>query len=299
MLILLDGSALAEVVLIYARELAGRLNLDLDLLHVCKPEEADVLPMRQAYIEQMAANLRSQSEKIRLEHGRNADKPIAAKGKVTVGYPADEILKYTEENKVDLIMLSTHGRSGIGRWGLGSVADKVIHATEIPVWLVPSEIREEVIYDKVPKHNIVIPLDGYQKAETVIPYVLDLARQRAAETKITLVTVTQPSSPPVSTYPSKNFYLSQQMKEIRGDIDEYLAGVADRIRKEGFESQAVRLVGEPVDEIFKYVSTHPTQLIALSTHSSTGLTRLLFGNLTENIIRRFKKTPIFLVKPPA
>src|SRR4030042_402735 len=147
-LVLLDGSKLAEVVFTYAQELSARLNLTLELLHVCSSQEAEQLPMRQAYIEHMAEILQTKAEEIRSKiGGTKQGKGVQAQGKVVVGYPAEEILKYADENNIDLIMLSTHGRSGIRIWDLGSVADKVIHATRVPIWLVPSELREEIIWD--------------------------------------------------------------------------------------------------------------------------------------------------------
>lgn len=62
---------------------------------------------------------------------------ISVKAVVTVGIPADVILDYTKQNDVDLIIMSTHGRSGISRWFFGSVAEKVIRHSPIPVLISP------------------------------------------------------------------------------------------------------------------------------------------------------------------
>ena len=83
MLVLLDGSKLAEVVFTYARELAGRLNLDLDLLNVCNQNQTDQTPMCQGYIDHMAEILRLQSEEIRVKAGaKPGEKGIVVRGKV-------------------------------------------------------------------------------------------------------------------------------------------------------------------------------------------------------------------------
>ena len=144
-LVSLDGSKSAEVVLAYARELAGRLNFELDFLHVCPLEDSELQPMCQAYIDHIAETLKKQSESIRSSLGAKADGPDV-KSKMVIGFPPDEILKYANENKVDIIMLATRGRSRGGRSGgpnIGSVTDKVIHASRVSVWLVPSEIRRK------------------------------------------------------------------------------------------------------------------------------------------------------------
>jgi nucleotide-binding universal stress UspA family protein len=64
---------------------------------------------------------------------------ISARGVVVWGRPADEILKYIKENKIDLVIMSTHGRSGIPRWALGSVAEKVIRHSTVPVLIIPPQ----------------------------------------------------------------------------------------------------------------------------------------------------------------
>jgi len=291
MLVLLDGSKLAEVVFTYAQELSGRLNIDLDLLHVCSPQEAEQLPMRQAYMEHMAEILQSKAAEIRSRVGnKTPDYEIKARGKVIVGYPAEEILKYSAENDIDLIMLSTHGRSGIGRWDLGSVANKVIHASPIPIWLVPSELREEIIYDKLPKRTTVIPLDGSQFSEAVIPHAINIAKQRGAETEIVLIHIQSDLSLPY------NIELAKKRESEIAANKQYLENVAARIENSGIKARIEMLDGYPARTIINFVKDNPAQLIAMTTHGHAGLSRMVFSSFTENILHLVKKTPIFLVK---
>ena len=81
MLVLLDGSKLAEVVFRYAQELSARLDINLELLHVCTPQEADQLPMRQAYMEHMAEILSNKTAEIR---SRIGDKTASPKTKAAL-----------------------------------------------------------------------------------------------------------------------------------------------------------------------------------------------------------------------
>jgi nucleotide-binding universal stress UspA family protein len=291
MLVLLDGSNLAEVVFSYAQELAGRLNINLELLHVCSPQEADQLPMRKAYMEHMAEVLQKKAEEIRCQTGNTSkDQCIQVKGSVVVGYPADEIIKYIEANKIDLVMLSTHGRSGIGMWDLGNIANKVIHAVNVPVWVVPSELREEVILDKVPKRTMVIPLDGSKLSEGVIPAAISLARQRGSVGELVLVWVYNPSVNPV------NIEQLKEQETRRKDMEKYLADKVKMIQDGGIQARYEVLLGEPARTIIDFVKNNPTQLIAMATRAHTGLSKMIFGSVTENVIHLVKKTPIFLVK---
>lgn len=144
-LVPLDGSNMAEAALPLARDLAERNGAELILLHVNTPlplrfygpemmaplaemgQEAQVAA--NTYIHHTAANLMNRGIKVR----------TVLQDETTA---AGAILDYADHNAVDLIAMSTHGRSGIGRWLLGSVADKVIHGAKMPVLLVrPDESK--------------------------------------------------------------------------------------------------------------------------------------------------------------
>ena len=99
MVVLLDGSEVAEVVFDYAQELAGRLQMDIDLLHVCSEEEAVYMPMRRAYMHRMAEELCARAEEIRVKYNpESVAACILARGHVVVGQPADEILTSSTSN---------------------------------------------------------------------------------------------------------------------------------------------------------------------------------------------------------
>jgi nucleotide-binding universal stress UspA family protein len=293
MLVLLDGSKLAEVVFTYAQELSARLNIDLELLHVCSPQEADQLPMRQAYMEHMAEVLHSKAAEIRSRIGEKTEGlEVKAQGKVVVGYPAEEILKFADENNIDLIMLSTHGRSGITIWDIGNVANKVIHASRVPVWIVPSELREDIIYDKLPGRTMVIPLDGSELSESVIPHAINIAKQRGAETEMVLVHVEN-----LATRFTINYEEIQKQQTEHEDKQKYLEGIVKQIEEKGIKARAELLTGDPAKTVIEFVKNNPAQLIAMATHGHAGLSRMIFGSVTENVLHLVKKTPIFLVKP--
>jgi nucleotide-binding universal stress UspA family protein len=295
MLVLLDGSKLAEVVFAYARELSGRFGLDIDLLHVCHSQEEDQLPMRQAYVEHMAETLRIQSEDLRSKgETKFADKKINVKGLVKVGYPADEILEYADENAIDLILLATHGSSGIRRWGLGSVANKVIHESRVPIWLVPAQLHDDIIYDKFQERSVLIPLDGSKEGESVLPCIQDLTKQRGTQTEFLLVYVAK--IPPVPMVSQTREWISD-INTIKKEGEEYLQNKIQQLKDAGFKATAILLDGEPAEEIVKYATEHHPLLIAMSTHGRSGVSRFIFGSVTENMLQRLRKTPLFLVGP--
>jgi nucleotide-binding universal stress UspA family protein len=282
MLVLLDGSKLAEVVFSYAQELSARLNISVELLHVCSPQEAEQLTMRRAYMEHMAEKLNLKAAEIRSRIGDKTAVPgVKALVKMLVGYPAEEILKYADSNNIDLIMLSTHGQSGIRVWDIGNVANKVIHAAKVDILMVPTELKEEVIYDRLPIRTLIIPMDGTKLSEAVIPHAISLAKQRGAESEMVLLHVDDPR---------------RQPDEIT-DKEQYFADIIKRIGEEGIQASAKILTGDPAESIINYIENNPAHLVVMSTHAHKGLTTMVFSSVLEHVLHMVKKSPILVVKP--
>jgi nucleotide-binding universal stress UspA family protein len=282
MLVLLDGSKLAEVVFNYAQELSARLNIKVELLHVCTPQETDQLEMRQVYMEHVAEKLSCKAAEMRSRIGdKSPTSEVKAHVKVLVGYPAEEILKYADNNNIDLIMLSSHGQSGIRVWDIGNVANKVIHASKVDILMVPTELKEDVLYDRLPIRTIIIPMDGTKLSEAVIPHAISLARQRGAESEMVLLHVDDPT---------------RQQSEIT-DKEKYFADLVKRIGEEGIKSSVKLLRGHPAETIVNYIENNPAHLIVMSTHAHKGLTTMVFSSVLENVLHMVKKSPILVVKP--
>ena len=302
MLVPLDGSKLAEVVLVYAKELVGRLDLDVTFLHICSPEEPEPAPMHRAYVEWVAETVRHQSKEIKekavIETGGSA---IEAQGVLAVGNPAEEIIRYSYENSIDLIMMATHGRSGIGRWAMGSVADKVLRVSKVPVWLVRAKIHEEIINDKWPRKTILVPLDGSELAESVLPHVEALAKQRNGDTVDTiLLRVCEYAVVPndnVKGVPSGwEKDVRREIARSKREAGKYLAEVEKRFEDADLRVQSEVLVGKPPNEIINHANGNPFSLIAMATHGRSGLKRLAYGSVADKVLRG-ASCPLLVVRP--
>jgi nucleotide-binding universal stress UspA family protein len=291
MVVLLDGSELAEVVFDYAQEVSGRMRVDIDLLHVCSPDQETQLPMRRAYMEQKAEVLCAEAEAVRQKYDKDATAQcILAQGRVVVGYPAEEILKYIDENDIDLVMMSTHGSSGVKKWDLGDVANKVVHASKVPVWLVPTELREDVLADVLPKRPLVVPLSGTKKSGAAIPHAVEILKQRGAESGSELVLLHVMEGPQIMV-PALDDLGAQRKK-----MNEYLEDLAEPIRASGIEVRTEVLSSrDPAESIIDYLKEHPTQLLVMATRGKSRLNRTIFGSLTESVIHMVKVTPLLLV----
>jgi len=301
-LVPLDGSELAEMVFSYAGELAARLGLDLVLLHVTNPHERDLVPLHRAYLERAAEVLRRQSEELQKKAGTEPKgERVTARGELAVGHPGEEILNCALTHDVDLIIMSTHGRSGIKRWALGSVADKILRVSKIPVCLVRTEVREEVIHDRWPRTTFLVPLDGSELAESVIPHVETLANQWGPQlVDVVLLRVCEPIVVP-SDYPptAALTWKEHEEREIARPktlCEEYLAGVQKRLESLGLRARSVVLQGKPADEITEYCRSNPVNLVVMSTHGRSGISRWAYGSVADRVLAGIC-SPVFLIRP--
>jgi nucleotide-binding universal stress UspA family protein len=160
-LVPLDGSEFAETVLPYVKEIGRRCEpVEVILLEVVRlpqgraatlfrpqdieyreplpDSEADVeAAQHPIYREQEIASARAAAEaELRPLAQKLRDENTSVRVEVAFGRPADEIITFADSENVDLIAMCTHGRSGLGRWILGGVADKVLRGTHRPVFLV-------------------------------------------------------------------------------------------------------------------------------------------------------------------
>jgi nucleotide-binding universal stress UspA family protein len=303
MLVPLDRSELAEVVIPYAKELAGRLDLDVTLLHVAPPEEEDSLAMHRQYLEQVAETLHGQSHDVQRKTGTGgAAKEIHVHAELAVGHAAEEILKHSVENRADLILMATHGRSGIRRWVLGSVADKTLRASTVPVWLVRAGIREEIIHEEWLKRTMVVPLDGSQLGESVLPHVEALARQRGtgpvnvillAVCERPFITADYPEASMSLTWDEHVKYVNEHFRHV---CERSLAGPQERLEKAGINVRSEVLLGSAAHEIIEFDrKRHPT-LIVMATHGRSGVSRWAYGSVADKVLHG-SESPILLIRP--
>jgi len=300
MLVPLDGSELAEGVLPYARAFAGRLGLDMTLLHICTAQECELVDVHRDYIERVAEMARRQTAQERERIGVPSGGRIAeVQADIAIGHPAEEIIRYADENHFDLIVMATHGRSGIGRWALGSVAEKILRASRVPILLVRAGIAGIPVSEEWPGRTILVPLDGSPLAECVLPHVTTLAKQRGAElVDIVLLAVCEPMiSPPFSPVAVVTpEYVAADMARCRQLAEGYLAAVEGRLRSDGLRVRSEVLIGKAADAIIDYAGSIPSDLIAMATHGRSGLSRWVYGSVAGKVLVGASR-PVFLVRP--
>jgi nucleotide-binding universal stress UspA family protein len=302
MLVLLDGSQLAEIVFPYVKELAGRLDLDVIMLHVYSQAMSGFAPMYKNYIESTAKNIGMQINQIQSSISPTA-KPAEVRGELVMGYHADAILRFAEDNNVDLIMMASHGRSGAQRWTIGSVADKILRAAKVPVWLVHADTDKSIPFDQWPSRSLLVPLSGSDVSAVVIPHAKALAKQKGAPMDVVLMEIVEPPitpsyySPELTGMPLNwGQFVEQEIARSKNAAREYLTSIENEFRKEGINVSSVILTGTPAEEIATYAGKNPYTVIVMATHGRTGLSRLVYGSVAQSVL--FGVTnPMVLVRP--
>lgn len=195
--------------------------------------------------------------------------------------PVGDVLQgYARRNDVDLIVISTHGRSGISRLSLGSVTDSLIRHTTIPVLVVkpPTSYLNPQVIEAFKR--IVVPLDGSMLAEQILPRVLALAKLEEAE--ITLLNVLIPQSYAQREIVDPN--LPWWDKDI-AHAQTYLFRVAGRLRRNGVAVTTDIVIGENVaSAIGDFAGRERADLIAIATHGRGGLARMLRGSVADAVM---------------
>jgi nucleotide-binding universal stress UspA family protein len=255
--------------------------------------------MVQAYVDHAADIIRAGAS--------TQGKPVSVKGELVTGYPPDEILRYAEEKKADLILVASHGRSGRSkRWQIGGVAEKVLHSAAIPVLMARTEVIDQLPFDRWPTVEIMVPLDGSELAESVLPHAEALAAKGALNSaKVVLLRACEP--PTMPTYYSPELseiplhwgqYAQQETARCKQVSTEYLSRIEGRLKLANIDVRSEVLVGKASDEIVNYANKHPYSLIVMATHGRSGLSRLVYGSVALNILVGVS-SPILVVKPAA
>jgi len=198
---------------------------------------------------------------------------------------AGDICQLARELAVDLIVMTSHARTGIAHFALGSVAEAVLRGTTIPTLLLhrdstsfPSTNRDEPL-------TILVPLDGSPMAETVLAPVIQLAAQVRGAIRVVRVLPMHTSATPTE-------------RMLVETTQRYFAALRAKVEGAGVPMYETLAWGDPVERITAVAQQYQTDLIAMATHGRTGLTRLRDGSITLDVLHHLA-TPLFVMHPSA
>jgi nucleotide-binding universal stress UspA family protein len=282
-LIPLDGSAEAESVLPYLIDVARKFNSRVHVLGVgIGRKTRRVNRLIEDYINRTANKLHSDNIKAELV--------------IRYGAAADKILDFTAEQEIDLIIMATHGRSGITRWWMGSVAEKVISEATAPVLLVRSQRpRKTGTSDKLNlPHKILAPLDGSDIGESALPYAEAIASSSRGSINL-LQVISPPGTVEANLLGGPDW--RKFVKAMHDAGEDYLKGIAERLNSKNIKVTYEIATGDPADKIVEYATNIRASMVAMSTHGRTGITRWVLGSVADKVLHG-ARIPILLVRSP-
>jgi nucleotide-binding universal stress UspA family protein len=286
-----DFSRCAGHALPHTLHLANTYGAELHLLHALVLHEADPsnlshrLPdMEELYLV-LEEHAETQMKTAIEEHGRAGFTIKSAQ--VRAISAAGAILDYATENEIDLVVMGTHGRRGLRRLLLGSVAEEVVRLAPCPVLTVP---EGEVGASPGQIERIVVPVDFSEHAKLALAYAVQLADAYGAQLHLLHVVdeVIYPDFyPPV--IPSGG----SLTEELRDQSLERMRGLLSGF--EGADAAVHVRAGRAAPEIADFAEGQSADLVVIASHGLTGISHVLLGSVTEQLIRR-APCPVFTVK---
>lgn len=280
-----DGSPLAEKALPYAADLAKASDAEVVLLRVIP-----VLPLIPQALSEDAqrAELQAAADRLR-QRGVKVETRIRHIGHETV---ASQVIDEARTRNAALIVMSTHGRGGLGRWVYGSVADEVMRQAPMPVMLIPP--TADASWRDYKTYRVLVPLDGSQLSEAVIEPTCQLAIMLAAE--VSLLQVIEPVVHP--SYPEPAVYIPFDPEPLRQEAAEYLERVAGRIRQRGLRVATKVTVGRAAEEIAAAAREQHAAAIVIGSHGRGGIARFALGSVASGVIERVS-VPVVVARAAA
>lgn len=292
----LDGSTLSECALSHAVALAETLNARITVLRVAErvpdPDiSAAIDPVEwRLYTAEARAYVQEVAEKVR-------ERGVEVQAELLEGDPAERIVDYAVEQSVDLIVISTHGQSGLSGWNVSSVVQKVILKAPAPVMIVRAYICERLALTSLRYGRVLVPLDGSRRAEYVLPLATALTRDQGSVLILAHV-APRPEAPRTRPLTSDESELVERLAELnREAAAEYLEEVRSRLPPN--VEKRLLISDDAAAALHELVESDDIDLVLLCAHGYTGDSQWPYGSLALNFIV-YGAVPLLIVQdiPP-
>lgn len=273
-----DGSKCSEVATSYAGDLADHYDASIHVLCAVDPRPLENANHYDEEVED-STDLAEQTCTELTGSGLIAE-PI-----VRTDVPHRAILSYVEEEGIDLIVMGTHGRTGVERFLLGSVTEKVVRLSDVPVLTVNTRHDGEVTY---PYSDILVPTDGSTGALAALAPAVDLATTYGARLHA------------LSVVDTLALGLEASSEVIFELLEEAAESAVDEVEQRTSETNVKEIetdvsTGSAYQEINSYVQDEGIDLIVMGTHGRSGVERYLLGSVTEKVVRT-ASVPVLTVR---
>lgn len=280
-LVPLDGSELAELALPIAERLAQALRRPLLIVHVIAVNTWTYLPPSvvfppQTYQQLVKEEDRASQQYVRDVAARLADAGVPVEARSLRGDPAATIIDTARAHRDPLIVMASHGRTGLARFALGSVADRVVTYGRMPTLLVRAVGGDTT---KHPLERAIVPLDGSKTAEHALAMVERLAGNPLRT--VTLLQVVDPEQQAGATEEARQ-YLATASQELAQRLEGRECTIATAVLYGAVDQQIIDYAADEGD------------LIVLGTHGRSGIGRWSYGSVASHVLHH-TRTALLLV----
>lgn len=266
----LDGSLTAEAILPQAQRLARKTGAEIVLARAVPVHglDGDDAVFR--------AEVRAATEYLDGIRARLESLGFRVKAVTRAGGAAETVLGLAAEIRASLLAVATHGRTGAARVVLGSVAETLLRSTPVPVlalrpfWTYELQPAGGVAAQSI--RTILLPVGPGGLSLCALPHAVHLAKLFGSRVMVLHATSASDEPP-----------------------EEAVAEIAERFRMEGIEATTLVEPGNPVETILSACRSRAVDLAVMSTHGRGGLSRLVLGSVTEQVLRE-ARVPLFVVR---
>ena len=275
-LVPLDGSDESARILPYVTQIAQRLGAKLLLLNVLDPNESGI---PQTDFPKYAVDADGRARQYLRHHiARLSEQGVTARAWISTGEPSEQIVGVAAHQGCDLIAMTTHGRTALGRGILGPTTDRVVHSSPLPV-LTISPVAEG--QGREPISRVLVPLDGSELAERALPHAEFLARGTSAQ----VLLVRFVSAMQIQLLDQLPAGVAEVQAAAEAEAAEYLDRVAGTLRRAGLEVDAATPVGHVAGSIMDIASENPGTMVVMASHGRSGVMRWAIGSVAESTVR--------------
>src|SRR6056297_1744488 len=279
-----DGSEGAAEVLHHASELAHWADATIQILYVADTTRDSVTVVDGKAIDA----LEQKGEDIVEEAAKTLDTlGVPYNTDVIQGNPAPTIADYAERYNQDIVVMPTHGREGISRYLIGSISEKVVRLSSVPVLTVRMRPDEKLTF---PYENILVPTDGSTAAEYAADHLVELAASLDATVHVLSVVDDSALGPDVRSTVSG--------KESEQAATDAVETVVSEAESRGVTNTVQHVEhGTPVEVILDYIESNDVHVVGMGTTGRRGTDRILLGSVAEKTVRS-APVPVMTVAEP-
>jgi len=243
-------------------------------------------------VDTLTASMNEQAEK-RLKHlvQMVKDAGVDADYHIVRGRPWVEIVKLADVLTCDMIVIATHGRTGFDHVAFGSVAERVVRHSPVPVLCIKHP-EHEFVNDgdlSINIRQVLFPSDFSEYAERTLPYAASICKEFGAR-----LVLFNTSEVPV-VLPE---FMPDTATTVSADMEDHAREALENMRDqlEGIEVDVKVKTGVAYREICLAVDEMDVDLIVLPTHGKSGIVHLLFGSVAEKVVR-LSSCPVLAIRP--